>query len=80
MEKTGLCNEFQNFVHNVKWLRERHGLSKKEMAKIMGIGIQSLNRIERGEFPDRLGVNAIFRLCRRFGVRAPELLGKKFDK
>ena len=43
--------EIEYFCHNIAFLRKSHGLSKKEMAKILGIGIWSLNKIERGELP-----------------------------
>lgn len=44
-------NNLQTFAHNVAWLRNHYGLSKSEMARIMGIGVSSLNRIEKGEIP-----------------------------
>ena len=65
--------ELQNFCKNITLLRKRHGLSKKEMAKLLGIGIWSLNKIERGELPPRLNANVILAVYRQFGVR-PSML------
>ena len=40
--------EIKNLSHNIKQLRHSHNLSQKSMAKIMGIGIGSLNKLESG--------------------------------
>jgi len=61
------------FCRNIKILRERNGLNKKEMSEIMGIGIKSLANIEKGILPPRTGVNAIVKLSQRFGIRPYEL-------
>ena len=65
--------EYQNFCENMRRLRKKHDLSKKEMAKKPGIGIGSLTKIERGEFPVRLGCQVIFCASRSFGVRPADL-------
>ncbi len=63
--------------HNIKWLRKHHGISKKRMAQIMGIGIGSLNQLERGSVPQRLTVTVLFAIEDHFGIAPPELLGKR---
>jgi len=55
-------------------LRERSGLSKKEMAEIMGIGIKSLEKIENGVLPPRTGVDVLIRLSQKFDIRLHEFL------
>lgn len=65
-------NNLQTFAHNVAWLREHYGLSKSEMARIMGIGVSSLNKIERGEIPPRLGVDVLFAIQKHFGMSPSE--------
>ncbi|MBQ7037463.1 MAG: hypothetical protein IJN74_08285 [Clostridia bacterium] len=38
------------------------------MAKILGIGIKTLNKMEQGVLPARLSVEVLFRIKERFGV------------
>ncbi len=56
------------FAHNVAWLRKHYGFSKSKMARIMRIGIPSLNKLERGEIPPRLGVDVLFAIQKQFGI------------
>ena len=39
--------EVQILMQNITWLRKKYGYSKKMMAGILGIGLWSLNKIER---------------------------------
>lgn len=68
-----LNDELSVFCRNVKRLRQSHGLSKKEMAEIMGIGTESLSKIEGGTIPPRLNTSVLLRLARRFCLKLPEL-------
>lgn len=61
-------NDLQNFCKNVKLLRETHGLSQKEMAKICGIGVQSLSTLESGICPPRISCSILFRLSKHFHI------------
>ncbi len=65
MKATG---EMEIFLKNVTWLRRHYGISKKRMAGLLGIGIASLNKIEEGKMPERLGVETVFRIYDKFGV------------
>ena len=71
MTKESYEAEFEIFGYNVAWLRERHGLSQKKMAEIMGIGIGSLNKVERGDMPPKMKVDVLINIYRQFGV-SPE--------
>ena len=71
---------WKNFVHNVTWLRESNGLSKKEMASILKIGMKTLERIENGELPKRLSVNIFFRIWKHFGIHPVKQLKGYLDK
>lgn len=66
----------ENFCKNVKLLREREGLTKKEMAKICGIGIASLEKLERGIMPKRLSVGILFALAQYCGIENPGSLSE----
>lgn len=71
--------ELENFMYNITWLRKHYGLSKKKMAELLGIGLWSLNQIEQGRMPPRLGVDILFALRRNFGLRISVLLAKRLD-
>lgn len=60
--------EMRCFMRNVARLRAEHGLSKREMAKRLGIGVGTLNKLERGQLPARLSVSVIYSIYREFGV------------
>ena len=68
----------ERFVGNVTWLRKQHGFSKKQMAQILGICIGSLNKIENGQLPSRLGIGILHRIHAHFGISATELIEKDF--
>lgn len=56
------------FSQNVMYLRKSHNITKKEMVKILGIGINSLNKLEQGILPPRLSVKILFRIRNYFGI------------
>lgn len=60
--------EAEIWMKNVCFLRKITGLSKRKMATIMGIGVASLHKIERGEMPKRLTVEVIFQIEKEFGI------------
>ena len=61
------------FCQNIRILRERNKLNKKEMANILNIGIASLTKIEQGLMPPRIGVNIIFRISQYFKIEPHKL-------
>lgn len=56
------------FCNNVRKLRNMHNLTKSQMSEIMGIGLYSLNLIEKGCLPLRLDIDAVFSLVKYFGI------------
>lgn len=56
------------FMENVVHLRRAHGLSRRNMAEILGIGVKSLHKIERGVMPPRLRVDVLFRIQTYFNL------------
>lgn len=66
-------NEFLILCDNFKLLRKTNGLSQKEMAKLCGIGIGSLRKMEKGEFPPRLTMEPIFKASRYFKIPPAKL-------
>lgn len=65
------------FLRNIIWLRKHNGLSKKEMAKRLDIGLWSLNKIEKGELPPRLHCDIIFAVHQNFGIPCADLLDRR---
>ncbi len=61
--------ELRTFMKNVAWLRTHYGLSKKDMAKLLGVSVMTLTRIERGQFPSQLHISVMYNIQRHFGVR-----------
>ena len=55
---------------NIKILREKNKLSKKEMAKRLGMGVCTLSKLEKGILPKRLSVEMLFVIERDFGIEA----------
>lgn len=60
--------EAEIFGKNIAYLRKSSGLSKSKMAKILGIGIKSLEKLESGIIPPRLSSRIIFNIYYSFGV------------
>ena len=48
-------------INNLVNLRKKNGLSKKVMANVLNISIYALNKIERGELPEKLSVEIVFK-------------------
>ncbi len=71
--------EMNNLLYNITWLRKKEKLSKKEMARILGIGKVSINKIEKGEVPKRLVANAIIAIYQNFGISPAVLFEKRLD-
>ncbi len=56
------------FCQNIKKIREKEKLSKKEMAKRLEIGVKSLTMLENGIIPKRLSCKFIFRIEDEFNI------------
>ena len=68
-------NEIKNFCMTVKNLRSKHHLSKTAMAKILGISVSSLNKLENGVIP-RISSEVVFRLMDHFHISVEEVFGE----
>ena len=64
---------YKIFCTNIRNLRIKNGLSKKKMAKILGIGVNSLCRLEAGEVPPRLGCHILYRIWEHFNISADSM-------
>lgn len=72
--------ELEFLGQNLTYLRKENGISKQELADIMGVGLWTVTKLERGELPPRMKVEALFRIQHRFGVSVHRLLGERLSK
>lgn len=79
MEKKRTDAEIENFLCNIIWLKNNYRLSKRKMAKMLGIGIKSLDKLEKGEIPPRIGVEVVFNIHKNFGVVPKGLFGQRLE-
>ena len=68
-------SELKHFCETVSDLRQKHGLSKTAMAKILGISPSSLNNLEDGVMP-RISSTVMIRLMGYFHISAEEVFGE----
>ncbi len=77
-----MCNttdfEMNNLLHNIKHLRISNNISKKQMAKMLGIGLKTLNKIENGEMPPKLGASVLCNISKHFNISTYKLFEHKF--
>lgn len=80
MKRNTNSDEFVILMHNIAWLRTHHGLTKIEMAKILGVSVKTLNKIESGVFPIQLGVSVLANVYFHFGLRPNVLLAQRLGE
>lgn len=68
-------SELDNFCMNVKRLRAEHQLSKTKMAKILGISVASLNKLEDGIMP-RISCEVVYCMMDYFHLTTAEVFGE----
>ncbi len=71
--------ELDTLIHNIIWLRKHHGLSQKQMAKILHIGVKSLQHLEQGEIPSHLTLEIFSHIHRYFGICPYDQLKIRLD-
>ena len=69
-----LCD---NLIHNIITLRKQYGLTKKAMAKLLGLSLYSLNKLESGIMPPHLDVEMVFRAQACFSIPIRDLFGRR---
>lgn len=66
-------NDLQIFCDNILFLRKVHRLSQRQLAKIMGISVYCLRKLEQGMMPGSFGSDAILLAARHFHLRPARL-------
>lgn len=67
------------FRYNICFARKKYNLTQKQMAQILGIGVDKLRRIEKNDPSVRLNDRMVIRFCDYFGVKADFALLKKLE-
>lgn len=68
MQNKKVLNDKNVWLKIVADLRKKYSLSQKVMAEKLGISVSTLRKIEKGIFPERIGVEIVFRINDEFGV------------
>lgn len=63
----------ESLALNLYLIRKKNGLTQKEMAKRIGIGINTLRQLEKGIIPSRVSVGLIFNISNEFNIEPYEL-------
>lgn len=67
-------------LNNIKYLRLRHGLTCKQMAKLLNTSVRSIKRMERGELPLTVSAEVLVIIDREFGILPSNVLYKPLWK
>ena len=67
-------NEYAIFCENVRRLRKKHKLSKREMAGRLHIGVKMLTMIENGVLSPRLRADVMIDIYLNFGMSLDDQL------
>ena len=61
------------FGDNIRCLREKHGLSREEMSKRVGISESDLSELEGGTVSPHIMLDMLFTIEKEFGEKAYKL-------
>ena len=69
-----------NFCQNIRHLRKVHLLTQKEMARVIGISVGTLGRIEHCDPSIRIHCVMLHRICNHFQISADALLFENWPR
>lgn len=72
--------QLENLICNIVFLRKHFGISRKRMAKLLGIGVATLQKLEQGILPPRLGVDIFFHIQRNFEIAPVTILTRRLEE
>lgn len=78
MQNKKAINDKNVWLKTVTDLRKKHSLPQKVMAEKLGISVSTLRKIEKGIFPERIGVEIVFRIDDEFGISIREQFNPDF--
>ena len=65
--------EWCRFCANLKFLKDKHGLSDRRMAQMLCIGNASLKKLLQGEIPPRMSIRVVLDAADGFGYHPADL-------
>ena len=65
---------------NIRYLRKKHGLSKKKLAEIIGCTPYAITKIEGGVLPRRFYYHHLRNLCTYFEIQTQDLFSPLDEK
>lgn len=66
--------QYRILCENIRFLRQKHGLSRTAMAQHLHITLKNLDLLEAGTFPARISIRFLFHTCQAFDIPIRELL------
>ena len=57
-----------NFFQNVRYLRQKHGLTHEQMAALLHIDVSTLKRLENGILSDPLDISFLENVSKEFQI------------
>ena len=72
-------DDYQNICANIRYLRQRYGLSRTAMAHRLGVTIKTLDLLEAGIWPDRIRIQLLFNICTAFKIPIKALLSTRLE-
>ena len=72
--------QLENLICNIVFLRKHFGISRRRMAKLLGIGVTTLQKLKQGILPPRLGVDIFFHIQRNFGIAPVTILTRRLEE
>ncbi len=67
-EKSRLEEEMKNISDNIINLRKNNNYTKTAFAKLMGVSLKTLNRIENGDVPSFITLRSLAKVQHKFGI------------
>lgn len=74
-----ISNIIEQFRGNIIYIRHEHNLTQKEMAAIMGVGVGTIRKIEKGETMSRINCRMLCRVCDHFDLSVDAILKCDFE-
>ena len=71
--------QYQNLSHNIRVLRKTHGLSRTAMARRLHVTTRTLDSLEAGVIPDRVGVLLLYYLQYHFHIPISKLFMTRLE-
>ena len=69
----------RNICHNIRFLRRKYGLSRTAMARRIHVTIKTLDSMEAGVIPDRIGIYFLYYVQQAFDIAPQDLMMTRLE-